>query len=125
MEGDTAQYVDAVAVRDGTIAYVGSRDGAVAAVGNPTQIDLAGRTLLPGFIDTWGHFALLAEQTLGVNLGYFSVKPPRDKADVVALLKAATPFNGWVVGYGYYAALLSDGPLALGDLDAAFPTPPS
>lgn len=124
MEGDTAQYVDAVAVRDGTIAYVGSRDGAVAAVGNPTQIDLADRTLLPGFIDTWGHFALLAEQTLGVNLGYFSVKPPRDKADVVALLKAATPFNGWVVGYGYYAALLSDGPLTLGDLDAAFPDTP-
>lgn len=125
MEADTAEYVDAVAVKDGRIAYAGSRDAAIAAVGgSPTQIDLEGRTMLPGFIDTWGHFALFAQQTLGVNLGYFGAAPPRDKADVVALLKAASPFNGWVIGYGYYAELLSDGPLTLADLDAAFPDTP-
>ncbi len=124
MAGDTPEYVEAVAVRDGRIAYAGTFDGAVAAAGQAARVDLRGRTMLPGFIDTWGHFTLLAQQTLGVNLAYFADKPPRTKADVVALLKAASPFNGWIVGSGYYAALLSDGPLILADLDAAFPDTP-
>ena len=124
MEGDAPAYADAVAVKDGKIAFVGSRAGALASVGKATEVDLAGRTMLPGFIDSWGHFALLAQQTLGVNLGYFADKPPRTKADAIALLKAATPFNGWIIGNGYYAALLSDGALTLADLDQAFPATP-
>jgi predicted amidohydrolase YtcJ len=124
MDGDTPDYVEAVAVRDGRILYAGTMAGAVAAAGNATQVDLQGRTMLPGFIDTWGHFTLFAQQTLGVNLAYFSEKPPRDKADVINALKAAAPFNGWIIGYGYYAALLADGPLTLEDLDAALPDTP-
>lgn len=124
MEGDAPGYAEAVAVKDGKIAFVGDRAGALAAVGNATMVDLKGRTMLPGFIDSWGHFTLLAQQTLGVNLAYFSDKPPHDKADVIALLKAAAPFNGWIIGYGYFATLLSDGALTLADLDAAFPDVP-
>ena len=124
MEEDAPRYVEAVAVRDGKIAFVGTRQAALAAVGDAHQVDLAGRTMLPGFIDSWGHFTLFAQQQLGVNISYFSDKPPHDKADVIALLKAASPFNGWVIGYGYIAALLSDGPLTLADLDVAFPNTP-
>ena len=124
MDGDTPDYVEAVAVKDGRILYAGSMAGAMAAAEDATQVDLQGRTMLPGFIDTWGHFTLFAQQTLGVNLAYFSEKPPRDKADVINALKAAAPFNGWIIGYGYYAALLADGPLTLEDLDAAFPDTP-
>lgn len=124
MDGDTPDYVEAVAVQDGRIAYVGTRAGAAAAFGNATQVDLQGRTMLPGFIDTWGHFTLFAEQTLGVNLAYFSEKPPRTKADIIGALQQAVPFNGWIIGYGYYAALLADGPLTLADLDGAFPDTP-
>ncbi len=124
MDGGTPDYVEAVAVKDGRILYAGTMAGAMAAAGNATQVDLQGRTMLPGFIDTWGHFTLFAQQTLGVNLAYFSEKPPRDKADVINALKAAAPFNGWIIGYGYYAALLADGPLTLEDLDAAFPDTP-
>jgi predicted amidohydrolase YtcJ len=124
MDGDTPDYVEAVAVRDGRILYAGTMAGAMAAAEDATQVDLQGRTMLPGFIDTWGHFTLFAQQTLGVNLAYFSEKPPRDKADVINALKAAAPFNGWIIGYGYYAALLADGPLTLEDLDAALPDTP-
>ena len=124
MDGDTPDYVEAVAVKDGRILYAGTMAGAMAAAEDATQVDLQGRTMLPGFIDTWGHFTLFAQQTLGVNLAYFSEKPPRDKADVINALKAAAPFNGWIIGYGYYAALLADGPLTLEDLDAAFPDTP-
>lgn len=124
MDGDAPQYVEAVAVKDGKIVFVGDRATALAAVPGAVEVDLEGRTMLPGFIDSWGHFTLLAQQTLGVNLAYFSDRPPRNKADVIALLKDATPFNGWIIGYGYYAPLLSDGALTLADIDADFPDVP-
>jgi predicted amidohydrolase YtcJ len=76
MEGDTPDYVEAVAVKDGRILLAGTRAAIAAAVGDTRQVDLKGRTMLPGFIDTWGHFTLFAQQTLGVNLAYFSDKPP-------------------------------------------------
>ena len=124
MERDAPDYAEAVAVTDGKIAYVGTRDGALAAVGHAEHVDLQGRTLLPGFIDTWGHFTLVAQTTLGVNLAYFSDNPPRTKADVLALLRGAAPFNGWIIGYGYHPDLLSDGALTLRDLDDAVPGTP-
>ena len=124
MEGDTPDYAEAVAVHAGKIAFVGTKDDARAAVGEARQIDLQGRTLLPGFIDSWGHFTLLAQQTLGVNLAYFSDTPPHNKADIVRLLQGGSPFNGWIIGYGYYAGLLADGAPTLEDLDAAFPDTP-
>ncbi len=124
MEGDTPATVEAVAVRDGRIVFAGPRDGAQAALPGARLVDLQGRTMLPGFIDTWGHFLLFAQQTLGVNLAYFADDPPRTKADVIRLLRATPPFNGWITGYGYSEALLSDGPPTLADLDAAFPDTP-
>lgn len=124
MEGNTPQYVEAIAVRDGKIAFAGSKAAALTAAPGATEIDLQGRTMLPGFIDSWGHFTLFAQQTLGVNLGYFAARPPRNRADAIALLKAGTPFNGWILGNSYYAPMLSDGGLTLADLDAAFPDTP-
>jgi predicted amidohydrolase YtcJ len=69
MEGDKPQYVEAVVVKGQKIAYVGSMKDALNAAGaNPVIKDLKGQTLLPGFIDAWGHFTLIAQNTLGVNL---------------------------------------------------------
>ncbi len=124
MEGDAPATVEAVAVRDGRIAFAGSRDGARAAVPQARVVDLQGRTMLPGFIDTWGHFMLFAQQTLGVNLAYFSDDPPHSKAGIIRLLRGTAPFNGWITGYGYSETLLSDGAPTLADLDAAFPDTP-
>lgn len=124
MEGDTPGYVEAVVVHQGRIALAGPLDKALALAGDARRIDLQGRTMVPGFIDSWAHFMLFAQQTLGVNLSYFADKPPQDKADIIALLKAATPFNGWIIGHGYIDALLSDGAPTLADLDAAFPVQP-
>jgi predicted amidohydrolase YtcJ len=124
MEGDQPATVEAVAVKDGKIAFAGALDAARASVGQVREVDLQGRTMLPGFIDSWGHFTLFAQQTLGVNLAYFADRPPASKADASALLKATAPFNGWIIGYGYIASMLADGPLTLADLDAAFPETP-
>lgn len=124
MEDDTPGYLDAVAVDSGKIAFAGSKADALARLPGATLIDLKGRTMLPGFIDSWGHFTLFAQQTLGVNLAYFSPNPPATRADVIKALQQTAPFNGWIISYGYVAAMLRDGAVTLADLDAAFPDTP-
>ena len=125
MEGDSPRYAQAVVVTGDRISFVGDKSEAMAAAGaNPVLRDLKGHTLLPGFIDSWGHFALVAQDTLGVNVAYFSDDPPKTRAQLIAMLRKAKPFNGWVVGTGYADAVLSDGALTLADLDKAFPTQP-
>ena len=124
MEGDEPQYVEAIVVKDGMIAYIGSQAGARDFAPDAVQVSLEGKVMLPGFIDSWGHFTLFSQQTLGVNLGYFATKPPRSKAEAIALLQAGKAVNGWIMGNSYNAPQLSDGGLTLADLDAAFPDQP-
>ncbi len=58
MAGDQAQYVEALAVREGKIVMTGTKDEVLKLAGEPTQkIDLQGKTLMPGFIDAHGHMA--------------------------------------------------------------------
>ena len=126
MEGDSPNYVEAIVVTGDTISFAGEKQEAVAAAGPKAVLrDLKGHTLLPGFIDSWGHFALVAQNTLGVNVAYFSENPPTTKAQLIGTLrKEGKPFNGWIVGTGHSDALLTDGPLSLADLDNAFPKQP-
>lgn len=126
MQGDTPQYVEALVVQNDKIMFAGDKVQALAQAGaNPTLYDLNGRTLMPGFIDSWGHFALIAQNTLGVNVGYFAQNPPQTKAQVIQkLLTESKLFNGWIMGSGYSEAMLSDGGLSLADIDKAFPDQP-
>ncbi len=126
MQGDRPQYVEAIVIQGDTIKFVGSKKQALSEAGaSPVVHDLKGRMLLPGFIDSWGHFALVAQNTLGVNLGYFSENPPNTKAQVIQKLQSMVkPFNGWILGSGYSEAMLSDGALSLAELDKAFPDQP-
>lgn len=56
MEGNSPTYAEAVAVKDGKILFVGSKKETLERKGNTTQeIDLKGKTLMPGFIDAHGH----------------------------------------------------------------------
>ena len=126
MEGDKPQYVEAVVVKGKKIAYAGNMKEALNEAGaNAVMNDLKGQTLLPGFIDAWGHFTLIAQNTLSVNLGYFSSKPPHTTQELISRLKnEARPFNGWIIGSEYADAFLTDGPLTIAQLDAAFPNQP-
>lgn len=56
MEGDTAQYAEAVAVKNGKILFVGSKTAAEKFHGDSTAMnDLNGKTMMPGFIDPHLH----------------------------------------------------------------------
>lgn len=133
MVGDSPSYAEMVAIRDGRIVYVGGRAGAEGLVGPDTrQINLDGRTLLPGFIDAHGHAWNTGVQALTANL----LPPPDgDGRDIEALLRltrewaaensAAISGTGWIIGFGYDDAQLVDGrhPTA-DDLDRVSETVP-
>jgi predicted amidohydrolase YtcJ len=56
MKGDSASYVDAVAVKNGEIIFTGSKADAEKYHGDSTAMnDLKGKTMMPGFIDPHLH----------------------------------------------------------------------
>ena len=116
MEGDSANYAEAVVVKDGKILFIGSKNEAMKSAGSdPVKIDLKGQTLLPGFIDAHGHVFAAGIQALAANL----LPPPDGKgasvSDLVTLTKEWAGTNqkiidkiGWIVGFGYDDAQLKE-----------------
>lgn len=90
----------AVAVRGGRIVYVGSDSGALALRGDRSQvIDLAGRVLLPGFVDAHTHVAELGQSLDRVNLTGLAT----EEAAVARIVEraASTPKGEWIIGIGW------------------------
>ena len=107
MRGSSPEYAETLAVKDGKILAVGSKAD-VAGHSGPTtrQVDLAGHTLLPGFIDTHGHMVYLGKNLVDADL--FGSK---DIPDLVARMMAhveKVPAGGWIVGFGYQAKQLAE-----------------
>lgn len=122
---------EAVAVKAGIIIAVGSVAEINKVTGQQTQtIDLAGQTLLPGFIDPHSHFSHASGAASWANLSGAPVGNMASIADVVAEMKNlqqrnSVPPGEWLVGYGYDADTLTDGRhINRDDLDAAFPNNP-
>ncbi len=113
---DSAMRAEAVAEKDGLILAVGSIDTVNAHRGEATEIiDLNGRTMLPGFVDSHGHVVMGGLQALSANL----LAPPdglvRDVDGLVATLQEWTEANraavdavNLIVGFGYDPAQLAE-----------------
>ena len=93
---------EAVAVKFGRILAVGSRGDIEALIGEGTQvIDLGGRTVIPGLIDSHGH--IIREGAVRrINVDLSQETGVRTIADLQARLAeraAETPPGEWVTGY--------------------------
>ena len=113
---DSQPVVEAVAVRDGRILAVGDVDTVSAYRGGSTSVfDLAGRTMVPGFVDSHGHVVMGGLQALSANL----LAPPDGEVTDIASLTAA--LSAWaeensdfvgeanlIIGFGYDNAQLSE-----------------
>jgi predicted amidohydrolase YtcJ len=108
MRGPTAERAESLLVRDGKILFVGPLEEArPLAAANARHVDLAGRTLLPGFIDTHGHFIYFGKNLVDADL--FGCG---DIAELIGRMKKQaerTPPEGWIVGFGYQARGLEEG----------------
>ena len=110
----------AVAVRGGKIVATGGED-LLDRYSAATVIDLHGRTLLPGFIDTHLH---------PIPIGPSDVNPlvAHSIVEIQAMLRAKAAELGpgkWITGYGWQeAALAEKRNLTKADLDAAAPNNP-
>ncbi|MGL2993097.1 amidohydrolase [Flavobacterium sp. TSSA_36] len=115
MEGDQPQYVDALVVKDGKIAFVGSEDEAMKQAGaGHTMIDLAGKTLVPGFVDGHCHFAAFGSQAISANLLAAPDGNCNTIDDLINELKTwhqkngVTKTQGWIIGIGFDDAALKE-----------------
>ena len=78
--------------------------------GATTQVvDLPGKTFLPGFIDTHGHFMSALKVVTWANVSPPTIGPGSDVAAVLEATKAhavkqAPKPGNWITGYGYDGA---------------------
>jgi hypothetical protein len=120
-----APRAEALAVRDGRIVAVGSRDQILALAGPTTRhIDLGGRTLIPGFNDAHAHVWKIGHLlTTMVDLRRASAF-----GEVAAALAEADwrqAGHGWLLARGLNEARLAEGRLPdRRDLDAMLPHRP-
>ena len=114
----------AVAIADGRFLAVGANEKVRAlATGRTKKIDLAGATVVPGFIDAHTHPAVAGRLHLR--------QVDCDLRSIEAIQKAVreragkTPPGQWVLGFKYDDTKTAEGrPLTLADLDAAAPDHP-
>ncbi len=116
MEGEIPQYVEAVAVLNGKIIFTGEYEKAMSyRLATTNLVDLKGKTLMPGFIDTQGQIA-----QYGISLGMANVmaSPYGSSDDFSSLKQTLQDYiqeqnikpGEWVVGTGYDTTVLPSHP---------------
>ena len=129
---DALPKAEALAVRGGVILALGPRAQIEAAYRGPETaiVDLAGKTLLPGFIDAHSHYY---NSLLVANQAQVYAPPSGRAGDVDSLIAEirrfatdrAIPRGELIVAYGYDDTAMAGGRLLnRDDLDAAFPDNP-
>ncbi len=84
--------VEALAVKDGKILRAGTRAEVLAMPGPATRvIDLKGRCLMPGFIDTHSHVAMQSAKFATVNLDPKPIGEIGSIADIQSARRSTLP----------------------------------
>jgi len=114
---DRAQpWAEAVAVRNGMIEAVGS-DSSIRR-SDTEEIDLGGRTVVPGFIDAHNHYLATGEMLANIDVKYPKVGSVDDLVEVIAAAAADTPAGEWINATGFDHAKYEKTPTRW-DLDKA------
>lgn len=123
---DKRPAAQAVAVKGTKIIAVGKSKEILARwKSEGTEVvDLAGKTLVPGFVDAWGQLSRLGLYSVAAPL---QPPPAGSVSDVSGLVRSLRDWSkgelaqrfGWVIGYGYDDSRLREQrPLSRQDLDA-------
>jgi len=97
---DSHPFVDAMAVRGGRVAFIGSTREALLLRGPSTQVlDLAGRTVIPGMVDAHAHLF-----GLGAFLRDIDLTDTRSYDAIVSRVAGRVkdvPSGRWIIGRGW------------------------
>jgi predicted amidohydrolase YtcJ len=107
-EKDT--IAQALAIKYGRIAYVGTNEGVKRYIGKQTKlISLNGRCVTPGLITSHEHFLRYGLNALfGIDLWYPKVKSIQGIVDAVSEKARETPKGEWIFGWGWDENLLEE-----------------
>jgi len=111
---DGVPEVEALVLKGGKILFVGSRKNADAYVGDSTnQIDLKGKTLLPGFIDAHGHITSRAGMEQAIDLspspyGTVNSIPDLQKTLITVIQQKKLGPSVPILGNGYDDAIMRE-----------------
>jgi predicted amidohydrolase YtcJ len=111
----------ALAVKEGRILKVGNYDEVESLLGENTKvIDLAGKTVVPGFNDS--HIHLIS---LGLDMQVIDLSGVSSKSGILAKLgeRTTTPKGNWIKAYGFEENRLDELPNRA-ELDKMFPDNP-
>ena len=117
---------EAVAIKDGKFVAVGTDSEVLAMAGPQTrQVNLEGKTVLPGFNDTHSHVVKMG-LNLPASIDLTSVESIADIAEVVAERVAKSEPGEWIFSEGgWWQFMLAEGRLPnRHDLDPASPDNP-
>jgi predicted amidohydrolase YtcJ len=116
--------VDAVAIHDGRLVYVGEEAGVSRFVGPSTRVvELGGRLVLPGFQDTHAH-----PLSGGLELGECSLYDATSADEIEGIIRAyaaSHPTLAWIRGNGWQLPVFPDANPRKEQLDRAVPDRPA
>ncbi len=118
---------EALAIRDGRIVAVGSSEDITGLIGPDTeQLDLAGRTVTPGLLDSHAHFSQGGLLMLtNIDLSYPQVKSVGDVVSLVEQRAAERTSGQWITGRGWdEGKLLEQRYVYASDLEPVSPRQP-
>jgi predicted amidohydrolase YtcJ len=115
MVGDRPEYLEALVQKEGKIIFTGSKEQAFAQFESSSQqVDLQGKTLVPGFIDGHAHFFGFGAQAVGANLLASPDGTVNSIDELIDELKdwhhenGTDKSQGWIFGLGYDDAILQE-----------------
>lgn len=101
---------EALAVDEGRIRAVGTREAVRAAMQpDAEEIDLGGRTVLPGLIDAHNHFLATGEALASIDARHPRVGSVEELVAAIAAAAAKTPPGRWIRAVGLDYAKFADG----------------
>ena len=114
---ETATHYSAVAFSGNRLVWLGETEAADALIGPDTQIiELAGRTVLPGFIDTHIHSMDTLPLVNGVKLSPYD--SPEQVLEDIAEHARTHPYQNPLLGSGFLAPAFGVGGPTAAQLDA-------
>lgn len=100
---------ESLAVKGNKILFVGTKNEALSyADGKTLMVDLKGRSLIPGFIDSHLHTAVLGTNSLAIDCRSPQVDSIEDIKKLIANAVKVIPKGQWIRGWGYDQSKLKE-----------------